>query len=141
MPWLTQGDVRPIGWTGLAEEVQPAWGSSAGPSPDGRRQPECHDQSSNVKFNYDFHVSFTEKEVESGKLDYNYTNQPFGSTEAPGISVFRQTADGPVYHTYSVHGRGLELLMGTYRILDLTPKGRDEDQFESSMECEAAKHD
>ena len=25
-------------------------------------------------------------------------------------------------------------MMGTYRILDLTPKGRDEDQFEHSME-------
>ncbi len=32
-----------------------------------------------------------------------------------------------VFHTYSVYGRGVELMMGTYRILDLTPKGRDED--------------
>jgi predicted dithiol-disulfide oxidoreductase (DUF899 family) len=85
-------------------------------------------------FNYDFHVSFTEKEVESGKVDYNYTRQPFGSTEAPGISVFHKAADGSIFHTYSVFGRGVELMMGTYRILDLTPKGRDEDNLEHSME-------
>ena len=85
-------------------------------------------------FNHDFHVSFTEKEVESGKVDYNYTMQPFGSTEAPGISVFHKAADGLIYHTYSVYGRGVELMMGTYRMLDLTPKGRDEDNLEHSME-------
>ena len=84
-------------------------------------------------FNHDFHVSFTEQEVAGGKVDYNYTQQPFGSTEAPGISVFHKTADGSIYHTYSVYGRGVELMMGTYRILDLTPKGRDEDQLEHSM--------
>lgn len=85
-------------------------------------------------FNYDFHVSFTEKEVESGRVDYNYTAQPFGSTEAPGISVFQKEADGTIYHTYSVYGRGVELMMGTYRILDLVPKGRDEDSLEWTMQ-------
>jgi len=84
-------------------------------------------------FNHDFHVSFTEGEVASGKVNYNYTSQPFGSTEAPGISVFQKDADGSIYHTYSVYGRGVELMMGTYRILDLTPKGRDEDDLEHSM--------
>ena len=85
-------------------------------------------------FNYDFNVSFTEEDVASGKVDYNYTKQPFGSTEAPGISVFQKTADGAIYHTYSVYGRGVELMMGTYRILDLTPKGRDEENLEHSRE-------
>ena len=84
-------------------------------------------------FNHDFNVSFTEAEVASGKVNYNYTSQPFGSTEAPGISVFHKAADGAVYHTYSVYGRGVELMMGTYRILDLTPKGRDEENLERSM--------
>ena len=84
-------------------------------------------------FNHDFNVSFTEAEVASGRVNYNYTSQPFGSTEAPGISVFHKAADGAVYHTYSVYGRGVELMMGTYRILDLTPKGRDEDHLERSM--------
>ena len=74
-------------------------------------------------------MSFTEEEVASGQVDYNYTMQPFGSTEAPGISVFRKDADGNVFHTYSVYGRGVELMMGTYRILDLMPKGRDEENW------------
>jgi predicted dithiol-disulfide oxidoreductase (DUF899 family) len=85
------------------------------------------------EFNYDFHVSFTEEEVASGKVDYNYTAQPFGSSEAPGISVFFKDEDGTIYHTYSVYGRGVELMMGTYRILDLTPKGRDEEGLEFTM--------
>jgi predicted dithiol-disulfide oxidoreductase (DUF899 family) len=85
------------------------------------------------EFNHDFNVSFTEEEVASGKVNYNYTTQPFGSTEAPGISVFHKAADGSIFHTYSVYGRGVELMMGTYRILDLTPKGRDEEHLEHSM--------
>jgi predicted dithiol-disulfide oxidoreductase (DUF899 family) len=86
------------------------------------------------EFNHDFHVSFTEEQVASGKVEYNFTEQSFGSTEAPGISVFFKDSDGSVYHTYSVYGRGVELMMGTYRILDLTPKGRDEDHLEFTME-------
>ena len=86
--------------------------------------------SNGTSFNHDFHVAFTEKEVESGKVDYNYTKQEFPKTEAPGISVFHKDANGDVFHTYSVYGRGVELMMHTYRILDLTPKGRDEDGLE-----------
>jgi predicted dithiol-disulfide oxidoreductase (DUF899 family) len=85
-------------------------------------------------FNQDFNVSFTKEEVASGKVNYNYTTQRFGSTEAPGISVFQKDADGSIYHTYSVYGRGVELMMGTYRILDLVPKGRDEDGLEYAMD-------
>ena len=85
------------------------------------------------EFNFDFHVSFTEEEVASGQVDYNFTQRSFGSTEAPGISVFHKDEDGTIYHTYSVYGRGVELMMGTYRILDLTPKGRDEDDLEFTM--------
>jgi predicted dithiol-disulfide oxidoreductase (DUF899 family) len=39
-------------------------------------------------FNADFHVSFTEKEMAQGKVNYNYTMQEFPSAEAPGLSVF-----------------------------------------------------
>ena len=35
--------------------------------------------------------------------------------------------------TYATYGRGVEILMGTYSILDLAPKGRDEDELEFSM--------
>jgi hypothetical protein len=34
------------------------------------------------------------------------------------------------YHTCSTHGRGLELLIGTYNYPDLTPLGRQEEQEE-----------
>lgn len=85
-------------------------------------------------FNHDFHVSFKEEEVNSGRVNYNFTIQAFGCTEAPGISVFLKASDGALYHTYSVYGRGVELMMGTYRILDLVPKGRDEEGLEHTMD-------
>jgi predicted dithiol-disulfide oxidoreductase (DUF899 family) len=85
-------------------------------------------------FNADSHVSFTEEELAQGKVNYNYTMQAFPSAEAPGLSVFYEDADGVVFHTYSTYGRGVELLMGTYRILDLVPKGRDEDRLGFAME-------
>lgn len=85
-------------------------------------------------FNADFHVSFTPEELAKGKVDYNYTMQEFPSAEAPGLSVFYKDAAGDVFHTYSTYGRGLELLMSTYRILDVVPKGRDEDHFGFPME-------
>lgn len=41
---------------------------------------------------------------------------------------------GAVFHTYSAYGRGVEVMMGTYNLLDLTPKGRDEDGLSYAME-------
>ncbi len=85
-------------------------------------------------FNFDFHVSFTETEMASGQVDYNYTKLPFPHEEAPGISVFARDANGTVYHTYSTYGRGVEVVMATYHLLDLVPKGRDEVGLEYGME-------
>ena len=85
-------------------------------------------------FNFDFHVSFTEEEIASGAVEYNYSRQEFGSTEAPGISVFTKDANGVVYHTYSAFGRGVEQVVGTYMVLDFVPKGRDEDHLDFTME-------
>ena len=85
-------------------------------------------------FNADFHVSFTKDEMAQGKVNYNYTMQEFPSAEAPGLSVFYKDADGDVFHTYSTYGRGLDPLIGTYTILDLVPKGRDEDHLGFPME-------
>jgi len=79
-------------------------------------------------FNRDFGVSFTQEELASGKVPYNYTLQSFGVEEAPGISVFFKDEDGSVFHTYSTYGRGVELMMGSYDFLDIAPRGRDEDQ-------------
>lgn len=85
-------------------------------------------------FNDDFRVSFTPEEMASGKVEYNYTAQPFPFDEAPGLSIFSRDASGDVFHTYSSYGRGVEQLMGTYRILDVVPKGRDEDGLEYTMQ-------
>jgi predicted dithiol-disulfide oxidoreductase (DUF899 family) len=85
-------------------------------------------------FNHDFGVSFTPEESTRGKVNYNYTLQPFPDEEAPGISVFYKDDAGDVFHTYSTYGRGVEVMMGTYDLLDLTPKGRDEREVFYKME-------
>ena len=77
-------------------------------------------------FNRDFGVSFTQQEIASGEVRYNYVTQAFPAEEAPGISVFYKDDADQVFHTYSTYGRGVEVMMGTYELLDLTPKGRDE---------------
>jgi predicted dithiol-disulfide oxidoreductase (DUF899 family) len=75
-------------------------------------------------FNFDHGASF--KPGEQG-LQYNFgTIKPYGE-ETPGISVFRRGDDGAIYHTYSTYARGLDVVNGTYHLLDLTSKGRDED--------------
>jgi predicted dithiol-disulfide oxidoreductase (DUF899 family) len=90
-------------------------------------------------FNYDFHVSFTEEQLAAGKVDYNY-GLVEGYEELPGVSVFSKNARGEVFHTYSCYARGIDMVNGAYQFLDLVPKGRDEDGFESSMEW-VRRHD
>jgi predicted dithiol-disulfide oxidoreductase (DUF899 family) len=83
-------------------------------------------------FNFDFHVSFKENEV--GKTaEYNYERQEVDSDEMPGASVFYKDETGTVFHTYSTYARGLDILVGAYNFLDLTPKGRDEDELPWTM--------
>ena len=77
-------------------------------------------------FNYDFHVSFPPEERVDNKVYYNYGMMEFPWEEAPGMSVFARAKDGNIYHTYSTYGRGVEALIGTYTLLDMVPKGRDE---------------
>ena len=78
-------------------------------------------------FNRDYHVSFTEDELEQrqGLLQLSQHGQ-FPSEEAPGVSVFYKNDGGEIFHTYSAYARGLDILVGTYNLLDLVPKGRDE---------------
>lgn len=85
-------------------------------------------------FNYDFHVSFTPEEKAKDEVYYNYATQPFEWDELPGISGFYKNDAGEVFHTYSTYRRGVEVMMGTYHLLDLTPKGRDEDHLNDGME-------
>jgi predicted dithiol-disulfide oxidoreductase (DUF899 family) len=95
-------------------------------------------------FNYDFGVSFTREQQQSGTVQYNFhsmdtgselgdqqTLQVFGADlattmqEAPGMSAFA-LEDGLVYHTYSSYTRGLDSLWGLYQWLDRAPHGRNE---------------
>jgi len=84
-------------------------------------------------FNFDYHVSFTKDEIARGKVEYNYEMSGFPSEEAPGSSVFYKDKRGEVFHTYSSYARGLDILLGAYNYLDLTPKGRDEDGLAFTM--------
>ncbi|GAA4011845.1 DUF899 domain-containing protein [Allokutzneria multivorans] len=88
-------------------------------------------------FNYDFRVSldpavtpnnynFREGEelVSAGEewlVDY--------VGEQPGVSAFLRDGD-EVFHTYATYGRGVEVMMHAYRLLDITALGRREDWAE-----------
>jgi predicted dithiol-disulfide oxidoreductase (DUF899 family) len=103
-------------------------------------------------FNYDFRVSHTNEEWQSGAVEYNFRtldlrlpeaeDNPFVAAitssvgtdwssyrrEGPGMSAFA-LEDGVVYHTYSSYGRGVDGLWGMYQLLDRAPLGRNESSF------------
>jgi predicted dithiol-disulfide oxidoreductase (DUF899 family) len=79
-------------------------------------------------FNYDFGVAFTDEQQANG-AEYNFRHVDVVGPQREGVSAFALD-DGVVYHTYSAYARGVEMLMGTYQYLDLTPAGRDEDRLE-----------
>ncbi len=78
-------------------------------------------------FNHDFGVTIDERHTE-----YNFAPvaaQPAGRPhegEREGLSVFLRDGDR-VLHAYSTYQRGLDPLLNTYNLLDLTPLGRQED--------------
>ena len=78
----------------------------------------------NNDFNFDYGVTF--QPDEQGKKYNLDTMKPYGP-EDPGLSAFRRGDDGAIYRTYSTYARGLDVLNGTYHLLDMTSKGRDED--------------
>jgi predicted dithiol-disulfide oxidoreductase (DUF899 family) len=66
--------------------------------------------------------------VSSAGSDFN---RDFEATDADGgehhgLSVFAKDAAGRVFHTYSTYARGCDILLGAHNILDMTPKGRNE---------------
>jgi predicted dithiol-disulfide oxidoreductase (DUF899 family) len=91
-------------------------------------------------FNFDYHVSFTPEQIAEGKAYYNYGIRPITASDEQGISVFYKNERDEVFHTYSCHGRGIDMVNGAYHFLDLAPKGRDEDDLEFSMEW-VRRHD
>jgi predicted dithiol-disulfide oxidoreductase (DUF899 family) len=85
-------------------------------------------------FNYDFNVTI---DASVAPVMFNFRTLPEleqhglgwlgeGSSEQPGYSMFLRDGDD-VFHTYSVYGRGTEMLGGSYYFLDLTALGRQED--------------
>jgi len=100
-------------------------------------------------FNFDFQMSHTKEEWQSGAVEYNFREwdlrPPAGEEsslnawsestvgtdwetyrrEGPGMSAFVHE-DGVVYHTYSAYARGLDALWGMYPWLDRAPRGRNE---------------
>jgi predicted dithiol-disulfide oxidoreductase (DUF899 family) len=91
-------------------------------------------------FNFDYCVSFTTEQIAEGRAYYNYAVRPIDVSDEQGISVFCKDENGEVFHTYSCHGRGIDMVNGAYQFLDLVPKGRDEDHFGFSMEW-VRRHD
>ncbi|ENZ74946.1 MULTISPECIES: thioredoxin family protein [Ralstonia] len=79
-------------------------------------------------FNHDYRVSFSQGELASGSVDYNYTATPREEAhdELPGMSAFYQDEARNVFHTYSTYARGLEDMVGTLLLLDRAPLGRNE---------------
>jgi len=77
-------------------------------------------------FNYDFHVSFKPEDIARGEVFYNFAPQRVPMEDLSGLSIFCKDADGDIFHTYSAYGRGAENVLSTYMLLDLTPKGRNE---------------
>ena len=82
-------------------------------------------------FNYDFHVTLDEAR---GSTEWNYQSAetlqqagkiPWTKGELPGISVFLRDGDD-IFHSYSAYARGLDSLVATFQLLDLTPFGRGE---------------
>jgi predicted dithiol-disulfide oxidoreductase (DUF899 family) len=91
-------------------------------------------------FNFDHHVSFTSDEIAKGEAYYNYKVQPITASDEQGISVFYKNARGEVLHTYSCHGRGIDMMNSAYHFLDLVPKGRGEDDYDFAMQW-VRRHD
>jgi predicted dithiol-disulfide oxidoreductase (DUF899 family) len=87
-------------------------------------------------FNHDFKVTFTpqDRAEGQGQVFYNYAMRPLENDEWPGISVFFRNDAGEVFHTYSTYGRGVEVMMGTYNLLDLMPEARGERDVGHKME-------
>ena len=82
-------------------------------------------------FNYDFHattdesiapiqVNFKDKsELEAKGLEWKFEK----GEGPPGLSVFLREQD-EIFHSYSIYRRGIDHLLTTFSLLDLTPLGR-----------------
>jgi predicted dithiol-disulfide oxidoreductase (DUF899 family) len=62
-------------------------------------------------FDYDFQVAFPAKDLEAGRVYYNYKWQPRMEVVMPGVSLFEKGENGEVLHAWSGYGREAEQLI------------------------------
>jgi len=89
--------------------------------------------SANTDFNYDYHVSFRPEDVARGEAMYNYASYQESMPDKPGFSVFFKDAGSEIFHTYSTYARGLDPMNPAFQLLDLVPRGRDEEGLPHPM--------
>ncbi len=77
-------------------------------------------------FNYDYQASFREADMDRGTATYNYERYADRMPDKPGFSIFFKDPGGAIFHTYSTYARGIDPMNVTFQLLDLVPKGRDE---------------
>lgn len=77
------------------------------------------------EFSRDFGVSFTQEEIDSKALLYNYGKSAAMMREMHGFSVFRKEG-GEIFHTYSTYSAGLSELSAALKLFDILPDGRAE---------------
>ena len=85
--------------------------------------------SASAAFSTDLGVLFEE----GSQQEYNFRPGGFHGSEAPGLSTYFRDEDGRIFLHYATYARGLEAVNGAYKLLDLTPKGRDEAGLGFSM--------
>ncbi len=77
-------------------------------------------------FNYDFHVSYRQEDLDKGPVYHDFKMRNIRSKEHPAASIFIKDEAGNIYHTFSTFSRGVEILLGAFNFLDWVPKGRNE---------------
>jgi predicted dithiol-disulfide oxidoreductase (DUF899 family) len=88
--------------------------------------------SGGTDFNFDYQVSATPGTKVDEKVLYNYEMQVFPAEERPGLSAFYKDG-GEIFHTYSTYARGLDILVGAYNFIDMSPLGRNEQGLKNTM--------
>jgi predicted dithiol-disulfide oxidoreductase (DUF899 family) len=88
--------------------------------------------SNGTDFNFDYQVSATPATKADEKVFYNYEMQVFPAEERPGLSAFYKDG-GEIFHTYSTYARGLDILVGAYNFIDMSPLGRREQGLKHTM--------
>ena len=79
-------------------------------------------------FNFDYHVSFTNRRVrkERSLLQLYNVKIHHVSEQRRSKHLLQKFKSNHIFHTYSAYSRGIDIVNTAYNYLDLVPKGRDE---------------